>query len=92
MPTPMSFPVFVQTEDYPVVLVTVFVEAFSSQLEAFFTKLFALNYPKKKIHLLIHNFVRRVFRCFAGYTNSRFGNSGGPARPVDPKSTGTAQK
>lgn len=50
----MTEVVLFQAEDYPRVLLAIFVEHMTPFLEDFFQKLANLDYPKDKINLFIH--------------------------------------
>lgn len=47
-----------QTQDYPTVLVGLFLEQPTPFIREFFQHIAALNYPKNKIDMYIHNKVR----------------------------------
>ena len=47
-----------QVEDYPIVVVGVFIENHTQLLDEFVQKVIELSYPKEKIHLFIDNTVR----------------------------------
>lgn len=46
-----------QEDDYPSVLIALFVEVPSPFIAEYFQAVTALNYPKNKIHIFIHNAV-----------------------------------
>jgi hypothetical protein len=50
-----------QPEDYPGVLAAVFVETPTPFFSEFFERLLAMEYPKSRIDVFIHNVVRGYF-------------------------------
>ena len=52
-----SSEIYLQEEDFPTVLIGLFIEQPTPFLKSFFEKVVELDYPKQKIDLLIHNSV-----------------------------------
>jgi len=65
LPFPL-FPSFsTQEEKLPVVLLGIFIEKPIPFMEEFFIKIQHMDYPKKKIHLFVHNDVsRQAYRIY----------------------------